>query len=61
MTCNKTAYTKKDARAAINRRMRWRTGNRHNRPDLLRAYQCPQCNWWHLTHHAARVDEGVTE
>lgn len=29
-------------------------GQKHNRPDYLRAYHCPDCNLWHLTHKPAR-------
>jgi len=40
--CGKRTYRKKDARAARNRQ-------RH-RGAVLRIYQCPRCNLWHLTH-----------
>lgn len=47
MTCSKSSYpTKKAARTALNKRMR----SRRNRPDHLRAYWCPKCGQWHLTH-----------
>ena len=46
--CNKHSYpSKKDAQTAINHRTR---GHQRNRPSLLRAYYCPRCSKWHLTH-----------
>ena len=51
--CIKKAYTKKDAQTALNARLRGRY--RHNKPDHLRIYHCPDCNGWHLTHKGAGV------
>ena len=45
-----------DKRAAVsakNLRTRGRRKNRHNRPKALRAYACPDCGGWHLTHKDA--------
>jgi hypothetical protein len=44
---HKTAYSKREALSMINAIMR---GHRKNRPERLRAYHCPDCNQWHLTH-----------
>lgn len=47
--CNgKICYSKKDAETARNHRTKGR-GRRHNRPDFLRVYHCPDCNFFHLT------------
>lgn len=46
--CDKRRYpTKKDATTAINCRT---TGHQRHRPRFLRAYPCPLCKGWHLTH-----------
>lgn len=51
MSCSKFPYrSKKDAQTALNARTRGRKRYRHNRPDFLRAYPCPSCGYWHLTH-----------
>jgi hypothetical protein len=51
MTCSKFAYpSKKDAVSQINFRTRGRSQYRHGRPEALRAYHCPHCNGWHITH-----------
>lgn len=50
MNCEKPAYGKKQALSIINRRTKGRSRVRHNKPEYLRAYQCPECNQWHLTH-----------
>ena len=54
MTCwEKYRYRdKKSAVSAINERERGRRNNRHNRrpPGSLRAYHCPDCLGWHITH-----------
>lgn len=51
MSCEKKPYRcKKDAVTAANYRTRGRIGMRHNRPTFLRAYDCPDCGYWHLTH-----------
>ncbi len=47
MNCTKTCYSKREAQGTIKRIM---NGRRRNRPKQLRAYLCPQCNAWHLTH-----------
>lgn len=52
--CHKRQYTKREANAAINRRMRGRSERRRGRPDYLRVYHCPNCNWWHLTSQELR-------
>lgn len=45
--CGKHRYpSKKDALTAKNAALK----RRHNRPKQLRAYPCPQCRGWHLTH-----------
>lgn len=53
MNCNKKfAYQdKKAALSAINLRTQGRSKVRHNRlpPGGLRAYHCPDCNFWHIT------------
>ena len=50
----KQPYSKKDAFTKINQRTQGRQHIRRHRPKSLRAYHCPECNWWHLTHHNAR-------
>lgn len=53
MNCGKRGYeTKKDALTVRNLRTRGRgrRGKRHGRPEFLRAYCCPDCGLWHLTH-----------
>ena len=49
-TCGKKGYTKKDAQTARNLRTKGRQEIRRHRPKFLRAYECPNCGWWHLTH-----------
>lgn len=39
----KATYTKRRAQEAVNRI--WRAGR-----GRMRAYQCPECNYWHLSH-----------
>lgn len=47
--CTKVRYpNKKEALTARNQRLHSR--RRHNKPDFLRAYDCPHCGFWHLTH-----------
>ena len=52
----KKCFTKKEALGAINatyknnRTNGWRR-QRRNRPDNLRAYHCPDCNFHHLSSH----------
>lgn len=41
-TSGKVSYDKKGAVSARNKR--W-----HEDHIELRVYQCPDCNWWHLT------------
>lgn len=49
--CGKHRYaSKKEARTALNARTTGRRHYRHNRPAQLRAYYCPSCDYWHLTH-----------
>lgn len=52
--CHKRQYSKRDAQTMVNQRTRGRSRYRHNRPDFLRAYHCPNCNGWHLTHQEKR-------
>lgn len=42
-TSGKVQYDKKTAQTAANKRY----ADDHVE---LRIYQCPSCNWWHLTH-----------
>jgi hypothetical protein len=42
---------KKAARTAINCALR----RRRKRPETLRAYACPFCEGWHLTHQPLRA------
>lgn len=54
MSCQKMRYPdKKAALSAKNHRTRGRRATRHNRPKSLRAYPCPDCHGWHLTHKDA--------
>lgn len=48
--CTKAAYSKKEAQTVINARLR----SKKHRPEGLRAYQCDECNLWHLTHRNGR-------
>ena len=51
MKCrDKRAYlSKRDALTAIN--AAWKRPQRRNRPKTpIRAYYCPACSHWHLTH-----------
>lgn len=49
--CGKARYPdKKSAVTAGNARTRGRQYRRRNRPESLRAYPCPRCGGWHLTH-----------
>lgn len=51
MNCGKFPYpTKKDALTQVNIRTKGRAKKRHGRPEYLRAYHCPDCNHWHITH-----------
>lgn len=51
-SCAKHRYpSKKDALTAINQRTR---GHQRNRPRYLRAFYCPRCHGWHLTHQPDR-------
>lgn len=43
--CSKIQYTKKEAEAILKRIPKHRT----KRKKPVRAYQCPKCNFWHLT------------
>ena len=43
MCGNKKTYDKKTALTVRNRRLR-------EGVEWLRAYHCPKCNFWHLTH-----------
>lgn len=42
-------HDKKDAVTAINAFEKGRARERHGRPEWLREYHCPICNFWHLT------------
>lgn len=50
--CPKKRYSKRDAQGVINARTNGR--RRGGKPDLLRAYHCPRCNQWHVTHQEKR-------
>lgn len=50
--CEKKAYSKREANGVINARMKARM--RKGKPDALRAYHCPRCNQWHVTHEEKR-------
>ena len=42
----KRGYSKREAQEQINKRL---SAGEQNRPDFLRAYECPHCRFWHLT------------
>lgn len=54
--CTKNKYQcKKDAVTAINWRTKGRHKKRKGRPEKLRAYSCPRCGFWHITHQVREI------
>lgn len=52
MSCyNKVTYSKRDARATLNKLIRLGYWS-HKEPG--RIYECSWCNGWHITHHVDR-------
>ncbi|MGD0778767.1 MAG: hypothetical protein ABSC05_38810 [Candidatus Solibacter sp.] len=45
--CGKRTYRKRDAQTVRNRLMK--------KGAVLRIYQCPKCNFWHLTHDVEKL------
>jgi len=47
--CDKTSYTKKQAQTVLNQMQGNAKLARHLPKIPQRIYQCPECNYWHLT------------